>query len=214
MSKVLFIGAPQSTFVRTVRIAAEERGIAYENTFAMPHSPEINAIHPLGKIPVMRHNDVELCESRAIITYLDMSFPGARLASSDALTAAKTEQFIGMFNTTIQPLLGPGYIGAYFFSGNADGSPDRTRIDANMGKVTDYLALLDGMVKTGHLVGGDFTLADAYLIPPLYYLKNLPESGAIIAKSTALSAYIERHDARPSVKATVPPPLPGRDKAA
>ncbi len=211
MSKVLFIGAPQSTFVRTVRIAAEERGIAYDNTFAMPHSPEINAIHPLGKIPVMRHNDVELCESRAIITYLDMSFPGTRLAPSDALKAAKIEQFIGMFNATIQPILGPGYIGAYFFSGNADGSPDRSRIDANMAKVTEYLALIGVMVaKTGHVVGSDFTLADAYLIPALYYLKSLPESGALIAKSTALSAYIERHDARASVKATVPPPLPGR----
>lgn len=214
MSKVQFIGAPQSNFVRTVRIAAEERGIAYENTFAMPHAPEVSAIHPLGKIPVMRHNDVELCESRAIITYLDMSFPGARLASSDALTAAKTEQFIAMFNASLQPLLGPGYIGAYFFPGTADGSPDRTRIDANMTKVTEYLALLGGMVKSGHLVGSEFTLADAYLIPVLYYLKNLPESGAIIANSIPLSAYIERHEARPSVKATVPSPLPGRETAA
>ncbi len=210
MSKVTFIGAPQSTFVRTVRIAAEERKIAYDNIFAMPHSPEVDAIHPLGKIPVLRHGDVELCESRAIITYLDMSFPGPRLASSDPLIAAKTEQFIGMFNATLQPLLGPGYIGAYFFPGTGDGSPDRTRIDANIGKATEYLALLAGMVKNGHLVGNDFTLADAYLVPVLYYLKNLPESGAIIGKSIPLSAYIERHDARPSVKATAPPPLPGR----
>jgi glutathione S-transferase len=176
----------------------------------MPHTPEVKAIHPLGKIPVMRDGDVELCESRAIITYLDLKFPGLRLTSSDPLIAAKTEQFIAMFCPTLQPLLGPGYIAAYFFSGNADGSPDRARIDANMAKVTEYLALLEGMVKSGHLVGNDFTLADAYLIPVLYYLKNLPESGAIIGKSVPLSAYIERHDARASVKATVPPPLPGR----
>ncbi len=210
MTKITLIGAPQSSFVRTVRIVAEERKIPYENTFAMPHTPDVKAVHPLGKIPVMRDGEVELCESRAIITYLDLKFPGPRLTSSDPLIAARTEQFIAMFNATLQPLLGPGYIGAYFFPGTADGSPDRTRIDANMGKVTEYLALLAGLVKGGHLIGNDFTLAEAYLIPVLYYLKNLPETGAIIAKSIPLSAYIERHDARASIKATVPPPLPGR----
>lgn len=210
MGKVQIIGAPQSSYVRTVRIAAEEREVAYDNIFAMPHAPEVKSIHPLGKIPVMRDGDVELCESRAIIAYLDLKSPGPPLASRDPLTAGKTEQFIAMFCATLQPLLGPGYIGAYFFPGTADGAPDRTRIDANMAKVADHLALLGGMVKNGHLVGNEFTLADAYLIPVLFYLKDLPESGAIIGKSASLSAYIARHDARPSVQATAPPPLPGR----
>jgi len=31
------IGAPQSSFVRTVRIACEEKGVAYRLTPAMPH---------------------------------------------------------------------------------------------------------------------------------------------------------------------------------
>ncbi len=209
MSKVEIIGAPQSSYVRTVRIVAEERGIPYENMFAMPHSPPVTAIHPIGKIPVMRHGEVALCESRAIVSYLDQSFPGTRFVGGDPLKAAQVEQWVSMITTTLQPLFGPGYIGAYFFSGNADGSPDRARIDAAQAKLGEYLKLLDGAVaKTGHLVGEEFTLADAYILPVLYYLKSLPESGAIIGKLAALQGYIERHDARPSMKATIPPPLP------
>jgi glutathione S-transferase len=45
---------PQSSFVRTVRISCEEKGVAYRLTPAMPHSPAVLAIHPLGKIPAMR----------------------------------------------------------------------------------------------------------------------------------------------------------------
>ncbi|HXW25654.1 MAG TPA: glutathione S-transferase N-terminal domain-containing protein, partial [Xanthobacteraceae bacterium] len=74
MAKVEIIGMPQSTFVRVVRMTCEEKGIPYELTVARPHSPEINAVHPFGKVPGMRHGDVELCESKAIATYLDRSF--------------------------------------------------------------------------------------------------------------------------------------------
>ena len=38
-------------------------------------APEIRAIHPFGKMPVLRHGDLELCESKAIATWLDRSFP-------------------------------------------------------------------------------------------------------------------------------------------
>ena len=47
------IGAPQSSFVRTVRIACEEKGVAYRLTPAMPHSAAVLAVHPLE---IDRHN--------------------------------------------------------------------------------------------------------------------------------------------------------------
>jgi len=69
VNELEIIGAPQSTFVRTVRIACEEKQVPYRLTPAVPHSPEVNAIHPLGTIPVMRHGDFRLFESKAIVTY-------------------------------------------------------------------------------------------------------------------------------------------------
>jgi glutathione S-transferase len=37
-------------------MVCEEKGIAYELIDAPPHSPPVNAIHPFGKLPVMRHD--------------------------------------------------------------------------------------------------------------------------------------------------------------
>jgi hypothetical protein len=77
----------------------EEKGIDYEVVDASPHSPEVNAIHPFGKLPVMRHGAFTLCESKAIATYLDRGFPGPALMPSDPREAALAEQWISLVNT-------------------------------------------------------------------------------------------------------------------
>jgi glutathione S-transferase len=99
----------------------------------------------------------------------------------------------------------------YFFPGTPDGSPNRAVIDPALPKVEQQIALLDRAVApTGHLAGDGFTLADIALIPIVYYLSKTPESSVMLGRSPALSVYLERHLARPSVARTVPPPLPGR----
>lgn len=212
MSKVQIIGVPQSTFVRTVRIAAEEKGVPYDLVPVPPQTPEVLAIHPLGKIPAMRHGVFELCESKAIATYFDRAFSGPRLIPEDAAGAACVEQWVSLMNSGFQLAFGP-YVASYLFPGSADGSPDRTRIAGVLDKVEQALSVIDhGAAATGCLVGESFTLADMAALPTLLYLNDLPESGAMIAARPALAAYIERHGARPSVKATTPPPLTAADR--
>lgn len=76
MAEIELIGVPQSTCVRAARTACEEKGVAYRLTPLPPDTPEVLAIHPLGKIPVMRHGDFSLCETRAVVAYVDRAFPG------------------------------------------------------------------------------------------------------------------------------------------
>jgi glutathione S-transferase len=214
MSKVQIIGAPQSTFVRVVRIAAEEKGVAYDLIATPPQTPDVFAIHPLGKIPVMRHGDIELFESKAIATYFDRAFAGPRLIPEDALGAARVEQWVSLQNSGFQHAAFGPYIAGYIFPGTADGAPDRARIEAVLAKVEHALIVLDHAVSaTGFLVGPSFTLADIAMIPTLHYLRNLPESAGFIADLPVLEAYLERCEARASVKATIPPPLSAQDIA-
>ena len=90
MPELEIIGAPQSNFVWVCRIAAAEKGLAVKLDPARPHTPVVDAIHPSGKIPVMRHGDVTLFESRAICAYIDKAFPGPSLIPADAKSAALT----------------------------------------------------------------------------------------------------------------------------
>ena len=76
MATLEIIGAPQSNFVRTTRIACMEEDVPYTLNPARPHTPDADAIHPFGKIPVMRHGDVTLCESTGICVYIDRAFDG------------------------------------------------------------------------------------------------------------------------------------------
>ncbi len=207
MPELQIIGAPQSNFVWVTRIACAEKGVPYTLVPARPHTPDVDAIHPLGKIPAMRHGDFVLCESRAICRYIDHAFDGPALMPADPRLAAQTEQWISIINTGIDPLVVRRYLGAYVFPRTPDGNPNRAVIEESLPDVERHLRVLEQAVATGHLVGDAFGLADADLVPILYYLRMTPEAGAIVNGSPALSRYLGRHLERPSVRESVPPPF-------
>ena len=211
MPDLEIIGLPQSNYVWTCRIVCGEKGAPYTLIDALPHSPEVNAIHPFGKIPVMRHSDVTLYESAAICTYVDRLFGGTPLVPAMPHLAAQVEQWVSVINTQIDPLLVRQYLVGYFFPGTPDGSPNRAKIDAALPQMEKYFDVIDrGVGKTGFLVASAFSIADATLIPILYYLTKAPESKAMIDKTRNINAYLKKMLERKSVAETMPPPMPAR----
>ena len=209
MAKPEIIGSSRSTYTRAVLMVCEEKGIDYVLTEKPLHAPEIRAIHPFGKMPVLRHEDVELFESKAIVTWLDRNFPAPFVLPSEARQAALVEQWISLVNTVIDRTLVRTYLFAYISPGTPDGKPNRAAIDAVLPAVREQVGVLDRAVeKTGHLVGENFTFADINLLPILHRLQQAPEGGAVVADTKYLSAYYARHAARPSFKRTDPPPRP------
>ena len=205
------IGAPQSVYVRTVRMALEEKGVSYVLTSAAPHSSDVCAINPFGKIPAMRHGTFELFESKAIATYVDLTFAGPRLVPEDAKLAARTEQWISAINTSIFPRI-VGYMQANAFAG--DGGPDQTKIHEMLPGVRATIEIVGRAVEPGgHLVDDDFTLADVFLMPILAYLRMFPDSAGIMRSIPALGMYFDRHARRLSFVATTPPPLSALNRA-
>ena len=207
MANIEIIGAAQSVFVRTTRIAFEEKGVAYRLISAFPHSPEINALHPFGKIPVMRHGDFVLFESRAIAAYVDRAFDGPALMPSDTALAATAEQWISAINTSVFPEI-VSYMQANAFPKGPNGLRDERLIAETLPVVGKCIDVLNSATAaTGHLAGSDFTLADMYLMPILAYLRNFPESAEMMRAANPLSTYFARHSARASFAKTAPAPL-------
>jgi glutathione S-transferase len=205
MVELEIIGGALSNYVWTCRIAAAEKGVPYRLTEVWPHTEIPTAIHPLGKIPVMRHGSVELAESRAICLYIDRAFDGPALVPATLAEAAAVEQWISIVNTAIDPLCMRQYVAAYVFPGTPEGSPDRARIEAALPKMEPMLTMLDGAVAGGFLGREAFSLADAFAFPILCYVARLPEGAAMTAKLPRLSAWLKRIEARPSVAASLPP---------
>ncbi len=209
MTKPEIIGSKRSSYTRVVCMVCEEKGIDYTLTEVMLDAPELRAIHPFGKMPVLRHGDLQLFESAAIATYLDRSFGGPKLFPSDPRRAALTEQWVSFVNTVIDRTFVRTYLYAYIAT--ADGKPDRAAIDRVMPDVRAQLAVLDKAVAgTGHLVDDAFTYADINLLPILDRLKLPPEGAQALADAPNVAAYYARHAKRSSFVRTTPPPGPPR----
>jgi glutathione S-transferase len=208
MPTLEIIGIPQSNYVWAVRMVCEEKGVPYEHKPERPHSPAIDAIHPFGKVPVMRHGDVELCESKAIATYIDRVFDGPKVIPDDPGRAAVVEQWVSLGNVEFDKLIIRQYVVPYVFPKEA-GKPDMTAIKAAAEKMKGQVDVLDKAVaKTGYLAGDSFTLADINILPMLFYANRFEEGKAMFGTAKNLSAYMERHFARPSFQASKPPPPP------
>jgi glutathione S-transferase len=215
MPKPEILGSARSTYTWVARMVCEEKGIDYVLTETPLGAPELAAIHPLGRMPVLRHGDVELFESRAIAGWLDRSFPGPQLFPSDPKLAALTEQWVSLVNTAIDPTLIRTYIFAYIAPKTPDGKPDRAAIEAAMPMVRQQLAILDKAVSaTGYLVGDHLTFADINLLPILYRVGQFPEGAQTLAEMAHLKAYYDRHAARPGFVRTIPPQGAPRRTAA
>jgi glutathione S-transferase len=215
MLKPEIIGSSRSTYTRVVRMVCEEKGIEYVLSEVELGAPEIFAIHPFGKMPVMRHGDLELFESKAIATYLDRRFPGPTVFPSDPLLGALTEQWVSLVNTVIDRTVIRTYLLAYAAPKTADGKPDRQAIDAVTPALREQIGVLDKAVaRTGYLVDDQFTFADINLMPILYYMRLVPEGAEALNRAAQLASYYDRHAERPSFKSTIPPAGPPRRAAA
>jgi glutathione S-transferase len=211
MSKLQILGAPQSPLVWAVRMTAAEKGIDAELVPMRPHTPDILAVQPFGKIPAMRHGDVELGESRAIARYIDGLDARVPLMPAGAADAARAEQWIMHFHTEYLPLMLGRYIVQYFFPAN--GVPDRKAIEAALQPMEKATAILERQLDGGDYLLGSFSLADIFFAPLLHYVNTLPEGARIVAAAPRVAAHVARMAVRPAFKASFPPPLPGREAA-
>jgi glutathione S-transferase len=209
MTRPEIIGSNRSTYTRAICMVCEEKDIDYTLTEVMLGAPELSAIHPFGKMPVLRHGDVALFESAAIATYLDRGFGGPKLFPADPRRAALTEQWVSFVNTVIDRSFVRTYLYAYIAT--SDGKPDRAAIDRVMPEVRAQLAVLDKAVaETGHLVDDIFTYADINLLVILDRLRLPPEGAQALGEAANVAAYLKRHATRPSFVRTAPPGPPRR----
>ena len=209
------IGSISSTYTRVVRMVCEEKDIVYTLIETPLNASEIYAIYPLGKMPVLRHDDFVLFESKAIATYLDRSFAGPELIPSDPRLGALTEQWISFVNSVVDRTLIRTYLYAHIAAMKSGRAPDRNVIDTVLPDVRKQIGILDHAVaRTGHLVDDQLTLADLNLLPILDRVRLAPEGADALAATEHLSRYFEKHSGRPSFQRTLAPARPpDRSKA-
>ena len=201
MAELEIIGVPFSNFVWAVRACCAAKGVPYRLNPARPHSAEVLAIHPFGKIPALRHGEVTLCETRAIIGYVDAAFPGPALLPRDTVAMALAEQWLSLVNTTIDQVCMRQFIVPLVF-----GKVERSAVAPAVAALQKQMAWLETQLTGDFALPMGFSAVDAELVPILHYINQQPEGAAAIAAAPRVAAYLQRLLAHPAMQASAPPP--------
>lgn len=157
--------------------------------------PELKAIHPLGKAPVVTDGDITVAESAAILEYLLDTYGQGRFRPAAGTAAFRRYTYWMHFaeGSAMLPLLLKLYTS---FLGEA-GAPLQPRIDS---EITNHFSFMNGAFGgSDNACGAEFTAADVQLS---YVLEGAAAAGALVAYP-ALAAYLERLRARPAYQIAV-----------
>lgn len=194
-------GFPLSPFVRKVHLFAAERGIEIEMVLGTPGapSPEFLAASPFRKIPALQHDDFNLADSTAIVTYLDKLNPQPEPPGGPR-EAAKAIWFEEFADTILTPaggkvvfnrFVGPKLLG---LPGDEEAALQGIR---ELAPVLDYLESV--APREGWLAGDEFSIGDiavASVLRTLGYVGIEPD-----ANRPLTLAWYQRVTARPSWQA-------------
>ena len=175
----------------------EELGLPYEikryqrlPTRLAP--PELAAIHPLGKSPVITDNGKTVYESGAIIDYVIRRHAGGRL-QPDPATPAYDDYQMWMHYAEGSAML-PLMLNLYVSRLGDGGKPLHARIES---EIANHLGYLDGHLKgRSFLMGEELTGADVQMS----FIGEIAETYGKRAAFPNLDAWVKRLHARPAYK--------------
>lgn len=218
---IIIYGASASSFLRTVRMAAHEKGVAYElqpigdGTPASLGSPEHRKLHPFGKIPAFSDGKVTLWESTAICRYIDGAYDGPALQPEDLLERVRMDMWISAGLDYVVSTAMRDFVQQYAFPRGPGGQPDMEKINAAKPKIRDYMQIMDKELEGRTWLAGDgISIADMFFAPALSYVGNTPGGMEIFDSCENLGRWWQSVTARESYQQTQSGPLPGATQAA
>ena len=210
MAQPTIYGADYSTYVRSVRLALEEKGAAYklekvDILSGQSQRPEYLARHPFGKIPAFEHDGFRLFESSAILRYIDDVFSGPPLQPQDPRRRARMNQIMSLLDSYGYPSL----IGTIFIQRaivpKMGGEPDEEALAAAVPTARKTIEVIEGILgDQPFLTGESISLADLQLVPVYHYALRTPEGDAILRAAHGLQRWWAGVSTRRSVAETKP----------
>lgn len=175
---MIVYGASLSPFVRKVLAFAAEKGVRVENRPFQFNAPpaEFLAASPFRKIPALQDGEFTVCDSSAIVHYIEAKHPEPALIPAEPRDRARSIWFEEYADTIMIAVMGkmffnrvvaPKFLGR---PGN-DEVADAAERDELPG-VLDYLER-HAPEPGGFLVGGRITLADIAVASPFANLRHL-----------------------------------------
>lgn len=177
-----------------VRWALEESGIAYEAYLTLPRGEcpdEYRQWQPFGQVPAYRDDEVEMFESGAIVLHIARGSPV--LSPSGRAGQARMESWVFAALSTMEPR----WQGLFLIEDALAATPEGAAFKARMTEMlANRLGVLTKCLGSNDYLLGRFTAADIMMAT---VLRDIRAQG-YLEPYAALTAYVERCEARPPFK--------------
>jgi glutathione S-transferase len=158
-------GSAISNYYNKVKLALLEKGLAFEEERVSTGSKDeaVLSCSPLGKVPFIRTPQGPLCESEAILGYLEAIQPDPPLLPADPYAAAKVRELSIFVDLHLELVARELYAQAFF--GGTVSEDIKASVRKRLGK---NIPAFKRLAKFAPYIAGDtFTLADCAAWPHL-----------------------------------------------
>jgi glutathione S-transferase len=199
---LVLCGFAISNYYNKVKLALLEKGIPLREELVGSglRDEEVLAATPLGKIPFIRTDEGPLCESSAIVEYLEARWPQPPLLPRDPYAAAKVRELCLFTDLHLELVARELYRKAFFGGEISDSHAARVRK-----QLEKNIAAFKRLAVFGPYLAGDtFTLADCCAWPSLPVVsmatKAVYGEDLLAAAGLDLKPYLRLIGERPSAQ--------------
>lgn len=208
MTETVVFGAPYSVYTRIVRLALEEKAVAYRlwevDIFADGgQQPEYAERHPFHRIPAFEHDGFRLYETGAITRYIDDVFSEPPLTPKTVRERARANQIIGILDSYAYRTWVWDIFVERVRIPQKGGRSDEKKLAAAVPTADTCLSAIEQLMRDdGYFLGDGPTLADLHAAPMLALLRLTPEGERLLSGHPRWRQWWIRMNERPSMAAT------------
>ena len=155
---LVLCGSSISNYYNKVKMALLEKGVPFGEEYVSTggSSEDVLGASPLAKIPFLRTDRGPLCESQAILEYIETAYPQPPLLPGDAYAAAKVRELAIFADLHLELVARDLYPKAFFGGSLTDASAARIR-----SMLEKHIAAFTRLVRfSPYIAGATFTQAD------------------------------------------------------
>jgi glutathione S-transferase len=204
---VKLYSGPLSLFTAKVRIALDEKGLAYEKVTVPwslhhryePHHPDVIALNPKAQVPVLVDGEVVVYDSTLIFEYLEERYPHPPLYPRDVAERVRCRRLEAMADEILFPPIW-NLIDVGFYA-TAAGARDEERLAAARAALETQYTLLEKELTGRMWLCDRFSVADIATLVMVRAASGL--GGAPSVGHAALKEWLARALARPAAQREV-----------
>jgi len=155
---ITLCGFAVSNYYNVVKMALLEKGVPFAEELVMPRSKDEAVLNasPLGKVPFIKTPQGSMCESQAILEFVESAYPAPSLFPSDPFAAGKVREMMIYIDLHLELVARELYAQAFFGGAVTDEVKDRVK-KALERNIAGFKRL---MKFSPYVAGETFTMAD------------------------------------------------------